>query len=46
MIKCLFVESKCVLGCFIKGIGLGFVFGNVVDGMDCEKNFFDKCIEG
>lgn len=39
-------ESKCVLGCFIKGTGLGFAFGNVADGTDCEKNSLDKCIEG
>ena len=41
-----FAENKCVLGCFIKGTGLGFAFGNVVDGTDCEKNSIDKCIEG
>lgn len=44
--KRLFAESKCVLGCFIKGTGLGFAFGNVDDGTDCEKNSLDKCIEG
>ena len=44
--KLLFAESKCVLGCFIKGTGLGFAFGNVADGTDCEKNSLDKCIEG
>ena len=41
-----FLERKCVLGCFIKGTGLGFAFGNVVDGTDCEKTSPDKCIEG
>jgi len=40
------LKSKCVLGCFIKGTGLGFAFGNVADGTDCEKNSLDKCIEG
>lgn len=40
------LKNKCVLGCFIKGTGLGFAFGNVVDGTDCEKNSVDKCIEG
>ncbi|XP_029182362.2 A disintegrin and metalloproteinase with thrombospondin motifs 6-like [Acropora millepora] len=40
------LKNKCVLGCFIKGTGLGFAFGNVVDGTDCEKNSIDKCIEG
>lgn len=40
------LKNKCVLGCFIKGTGLGFAFGNVVDGTECEKNSLDKCIEG
>ncbi|XP_078346439.1 A disintegrin and metalloproteinase with thrombospondin motifs 6-like isoform X2 [Oculina patagonica] len=40
------LRSKCVLGCFIKGTGLGFAFGNVADGTNCEKNSLDKCIEG
>ncbi|KAM7451153.1 disintegrin and metalloproteinaseith thrombospondin motifs protein [Porites harrisoni] len=40
------LKRKCVLGCFIKGTGLGFAFGNVVDGTDCEKTSPDKCIEG
>ena len=41
-----FLENKCVLGCFIKGTGLGFAFGNVEDGTECDKNSLDKCIEG
>jgi len=40
------LKNACVLGCFIKGTGLGFAFGNVVDGTECDKNSLDKCIEG
>ena len=38
--------NKCILGCFIKGTGLGFAFGNAEDGTNCEKGSPDKCILG
>lgn len=41
-----FKGNKCVLGCFIKGTGLGFAFGNAEDGTNCEKASPDKCIQG
>ncbi|XP_032220130.2 A disintegrin and metalloproteinase with thrombospondin motifs 6 isoform X2 [Nematostella vectensis] len=40
------LSNRCILGCFIKNTGLGFAFGNVVDGTDCSEGSPDKCIMG
>ncbi|KAK3730048.1 hypothetical protein QZH41_009566, partial [Actinostola sp. cb2023] len=40
------LKNRCVLGCFIEGTGLGFAFGNAIDGTNCDASSANKCIQG